>query len=115
VDDTDLPALYNGALFLAYPSLYEGFGMPPLEAMACGIPVLTSNGSSLPEVVGEAGVYVEAEDVQSIAAGLLLLLEDAALRQEMAKKGMERAKLFNWQRAAEETTAVYTNIVNLGE
>lgn len=113
VDDADLPALYNGALFLAYPSLYEGFGMPPLEAMACGIPVLTSNGSSLPEVVGEAGVYVEPEDVESIAAGLLLLVEDASLRQELANRGLERAKLFNWQRAAAETTAVYQYVAGI--
>jgi glycosyltransferase involved in cell wall biosynthesis len=109
VDDVDLPALYNGALFFVYPSLYEGFGMPPLEAMACGIPVLTSNGSSLPEVVGDAGILVEPDNIQSIAEGLSLLLEDS---QELARKGIERAKLFNWQRAAEETTAVCQQIAS---
>jgi glycosyltransferase involved in cell wall biosynthesis len=112
VDDADLPALYNGALFLAYPTLYEGFGLPALEAMACGTAVLTSNVSSLPEIVGQAGVYVEPKDIESITQGLRLLLDDNQLRQELVEKGVERAKSFNWRKAAEETTAVYTNLIN---
>ncbi len=112
VDDADLPALYNGALFLAYPSLYEGFGLPVLEAMACGTAVLTSNVSSLPEIVGQAGVYVEPGDVQSITDGLLLLLDDALLRRELADKGLARAKDFTWRKAAEETTAVYAHLIH---
>ena len=80
--------------------------------MACGIPVLTSNGSSLPEVVGDSGILVAPDNVQSIADGLLLLLEDNTLRLELARKGIERAELFNWQRAAEETTAVYQQIAS---
>jgi glycosyltransferase involved in cell wall biosynthesis len=115
VDDADLPALYNGALFLAYPTLYEGFGLPALEAMACGTAVLTSNVSSLPEVVGGAGLLVEPDDTQSIVEGLVKMLEDVSLRQEKSRLGLVRAKEFTWQRAAEETTAVYKKIINLGE
>lgn len=111
VAEADLPALYNGALFLAYPSLYEGFGMPPLEAMACGTAVLTSNTSSLPEVVGEWGLLVEPEHTDSIAAGLQKLIDDTSLRQRLAQGGLQQASQFTWQKAAQDTVNCYQQIV----
>ncbi|MBN1484694.1 MAG: glycosyltransferase family 4 protein [Chloroflexia bacterium] len=100
--DEDLPALLNLALALVYPSLYEGFGLPPLEAMACGTPVLTSDAASLPEVVGEAAVLVDPLDVAGIAAGLRRLIEDGALRQSLRAAGLERARGFSWERSARQ-------------
>ena len=100
VPQEDLPALYNLALALVYPSLYEGFGLPPLEAMACGTPVLTGRVSSLPEVVGEAAVLVDPADVSSIREGLQRLLEDEALRERLRQAGPERAREFTWEKAA---------------
>lgn len=110
VDDTDLPALYNGALFLAYPTLYEGFGLPALEAMACGTAVLTSNVSSLPEVVGDAAVLVDPTDVESIANGLQTLLDNTTLRKQLEWAGQQQAAQFSWEKAAENTLAVYQNV-----
>ncbi len=107
VPDDDLPALYNLAMALAYPSLYEGFGLPPLEAMACGTPVMTSAVSSLPEVVGEAAVLVEPTDTDSIREGLGRLLADAALRARLRTAGLERARAFTWERAAEKLLAAF--------
>jgi len=98
--------LYSGALAFVYPSLYEGFGLPPLEAMACGTPVLTSNVTSLPEVVGDAGLLVDPYNVEAIAHGIRRLVEDSALREELKRKGLERAKQFTWERTAELTWAV---------
>jgi glycosyltransferase involved in cell wall biosynthesis len=103
----DLPALYAGATLFLFPSLYEGFGMPVLEAMACGTPVLTSNVASLPEVAGDAAVQVDPYDVGSIADGILRLVEDPALREVCIRKGLERAKGFTWERTARATLAVY--------
>lgn len=100
VPQQDVPALYNLALALTYPSLYEGFGLPPLEAMACGTPVLTSDVASLPEVVGKAAILVDPKDVDSIAEGLQRLLADAALRAELRAAGLIRAREFTWERAA---------------
>jgi len=106
VADELLPALYSGALAFVYPSLYEGFGLPPLEAMACGTPVLTSNVTAMPEVVGDAGLLVDPYDVEAIAHGIRRLVEDSALREELKRKGLERAKQFTWERTAELTWAV---------
>ena len=106
VADELLPTLYSGALAFVYPSLYEGFGLPPLEAMACGTPVLTSNVTSLPEVVGDAGLLVDPYNVEAIAHGIRRLVEDSALREELKRKGLERAKQFTWERTAELTWAV---------
>lgn len=97
VPSEHLPALYRGAVAFAYPSIYEGFGIPPLEAMACGLPVLTSNTTSLPEVVGDAALLVNPESVKEIANGLLRLVCDDELREELKLKGLERAKLFSWK------------------
>lgn len=107
VADADLPALYNGATIFAYPSLYEGFGIPVLEAMACGVPVLTSTVSSLPEIVGDTGLLVEATDVQAIAAGLQQLVEDAALRCDLSTRALQRAAQFTWRATAQATLGAY--------
>jgi glycosyltransferase involved in cell wall biosynthesis len=107
VPDDELPLWYNAADVMAFPSLYEGFGLPVLEAMACGTPVLTSGVSSLPEVAGESAAYVEPESVESIAAGIASLLRNKAERERMSRLGLARAKKFTWQRTAELTADVY--------
>jgi glycosyltransferase involved in cell wall biosynthesis len=107
VADGDLPALYNLADLFVFPSLYEGFGLPPLEAMACGTPVITSNASSLPEVVGEAGLMVEATDVKALAEAMKRVLEDDVLREGMIAKGLEQARQFTWQKAAAKLLNLY--------
>lgn len=101
----DLPALYTGALAFAFPSLYEGFGMPALEAMVCGAPVVASNVSSLPEVVGDAGLLVDPTDEAALANALARVADDADLRTELRARGLARAKLFSWERCARETLA----------
>lgn len=100
VDDRDLPALYNLAWAFVYPSIYEGFGLPALEALACGTPVVTADNSSLPEVVGDAAVLVRADDCDSIADGIRQVIEDSALRRRLRAGGFERASLFTWEQAA---------------
>jgi len=107
VPDNDLVALYSGATVFAYPSLYEGFGLPVLEAMAAGVPVLASNVSSLPEVAGDSAVLVDPCDEQAIADGLSRLLADRAFREELARRGRERERTFTWARTAETTLASY--------
>jgi alpha-1,3-rhamnosyl/mannosyltransferase len=107
VPDAARPALINGARAFVYPSLYEGFGLPVLEAMACGIPVLASNVSSLPEVVGDAGVMVDPENVDMIASEMAKLWQDDALRRDFAAKGLDRARHFSWERTASQTLSVY--------
>lgn len=111
VEQEELPLWYNAADLLAYPSLYEGFGLPPLEAMASGTPVLTSNTSSLPEVVGDAGILVDPQNADEIARAMLKVLRDKGLQEEMQKRGLERAKRFTWQGAAEETVRVYEEVM----
>ncbi|HXK33714.1 MAG TPA: glycosyltransferase family 1 protein [Dehalococcoidia bacterium] len=111
VPDDDLPALYSGATAFAFPSLYEGFGIPVLEAMACGVPVLTSAVSATAEVAGDAALLCDPESVESIRDGLRRLLTDASLRADYAARGQKRASEFSWARAAEETRAVYERVV----
>jgi glycosyltransferase involved in cell wall biosynthesis len=106
VGDEYLPALYSGALSTAYPSLYEGFGLPPLEAMACGSPVLTSNVTSLPEVVGDAAVLVDPLQTSSIGQGLVALIGNERLRESLRQKGLAWVKRFSWDRTAAETWQV---------
>lgn len=102
-----LKSLYSGATTLVLPALYEGFGLPPLEAMACGTPPSVSNISSLPEVVGDAGVYFDPSSVDSIAEGLMKILGDKQLQEELSKKGLERAKQFTWDKTAQTILNVF--------
>jgi glycosyltransferase involved in cell wall biosynthesis len=113
VIDADLPALYNAASLLTTPSFYEGFGLPALEAMACGTPVVVSNRSSLPEIVGEAGILVDPDDLDSIAQALARVLTDGVLRTQMREQGLARAAQFSWERAAQETLAVYGQVLRM--
>ncbi len=109
----ELLRLYNGAVALAYPSLYEGFGLPPLEAMACGTPVLSAATSSLPEVVGDAGLLLPPLDVAAWSQALWRVASDGALREELRRRGLARAARFSWRRAAEQTLAVYREALGL--
>ncbi len=114
IPDEDLPALYSGAVAFVYPSLFEGFGLPPLEAMACGTPVVTSGAASLPEVVGDAGVLIDPHDVCSLAEGIRRLVEDRALQETLRGKGFERAKQFTWDRTARLTWDVLQRAAQSG-
>jgi glycosyltransferase involved in cell wall biosynthesis len=111
VPDATLAALYRLATVFAFPSLYEGFGLPPLEAMACGTPVVTSRASALPEVVGDAAVLVEPNSVEDIADGLARVLGDDALQADLSRRGKERARQFSWERAARATHAGYLRVL----
>jgi glycosyltransferase involved in cell wall biosynthesis len=112
IPEKDLPFLYNVADLFVFPSFYEGFGFPPLEAMACGTPVITSNTSSLPEVVGDAGIMVNPHDVDKLAEEMLKVLTKEGLRQDMINRGLERAKLFTWEKTAQETMSVYEEVLS---
>jgi len=107
VKEADLPAMYAGAALFVYPSSYEGFGFPVLEAMACGTPVITSNVSSLPEVAGDAGLLVDPLDVAALAGAMRRVLSDGDLRQGMRVKGLEQAARFTWEETARRTLQVY--------
>jgi glycosyltransferase involved in cell wall biosynthesis len=107
VSPADLPALYSGAAAVVYPSLYEGFGLPVLEAMACGAPVLASATSCFPEVAGDAALLVDPLDAEAMSAGIWSLLSDMPLRSTLVQRGRARAATFSWERAARETLAVY--------
>jgi glycosyltransferase involved in cell wall biosynthesis len=106
VKQEELPALYSGALALIYPSLYEGFGLPPLEAMACGAAVVTSNGTSVPEVVGNAALLVDPENTGALADAMHRIVVNDGLRQTLRTKGLIRARKFGWERCARETRDV---------
>lgn len=114
VAEEDLPLLVNGAEVVVYPSLYEGFGLPPLEAMACGTPVITSNTSSLPEVVGDAALMVDPQSVEELSLAMERVLSDISLKEEMIHKGLERAKMFSWEKVAKETIKVYEDVCRCG-
>ncbi len=107
VADEDVSALYSSAVAFLYPSLYEGFGLPPLEAMQCGVPVITSNTSSLPEVVGQAGIMVDPSDSDALAQAMLDICNDTSLCQSMVERGLQQAARFSWQRCARQTVAAY--------
>jgi glycosyltransferase involved in cell wall biosynthesis len=112
IPDSELERFYARASILAFPSLDEGFGIPVLEAMARGLPVLTSNTSALPEVAGDAALLVDPMETESISTALNRLIEDETLRRELSRKGLERSKLFTWERAATETWTAYTELLS---
>jgi glycosyltransferase involved in cell wall biosynthesis len=111
-DDADLPALYSAAACFAFPSLYEGFGFPVLEAMACGTPVLTSTLSSLPEVAGDAALIVDPYSTEAIASALERLIEDSDLREQLVRRGLEQAQRFTWSASAETLRRIYYSLLN---
>jgi glycosyltransferase involved in cell wall biosynthesis len=110
VSEADLPALYTGALCFVYPSYFEGFGLPPLEAMQCGAPVIAGNRTSLPEVVQDAGLLVDPFDKDALAAAIARLIDDANLRARLRVKGLERAKHFSWRETARLTLKAYERV-----
>ncbi len=113
IPNEELVYLYNAAKLFVLPSLYEGFGLPPLEAMACGTPVIVSKVSSLPEVVGDAALLVNPEDTDGLTVAMWRLISDENLRREMRAKGLKRAQTFSWERAARATLGVYRQVTEL--
>lgn len=111
VPDADLSTLYSGATAFIYPSLYEGFGLPVLEAMQCGTPVITSNTTSLPEVAGDAGILVDPQDQAALCQAMLNLLGNRQLCHELSQKGVERASNFSWEKCAADTVAAYKEVI----
>ena len=112
VAEEDKPALYSGAVAFVFPSLYEGFGLPVLEAMACGTPVVASNRASLPEVVGQGGLLVDPTDVDGLAAAIEAVLVDEGLQAELGERALAQAARFSWERTARETLAVYRKVIS---
>ena len=114
VPDEDVVALMNLASVFVYPSLYEGFGLPPLEAMACGTPTVVSDATCLPEVVGDGAIIAPAEDVEGLAQAMIRALSDRELRRSLQRRGRARAREFTWERAARETLAIYESVAGPG-
>ena len=112
VEDDDLPLFYNGASLFVYPTIAEGFGIPPLEAMACGTPVISSNTSSLPEVVGDAGILIDPYNIKDLAGAIYKVLSDKNLQEKMKIEGLKRAKVFSWKKTAKKTLNVFTDVYN---
>ncbi len=111
VQDDDLPILYRQATAFVYPSLYEGFGLPPLEAMACGTPVITSNLSSIPEVVGDAAILIDPYNTAEIAQAIASVLKNEGLRDNLRTNGLVRSRLSNWDKTARETLSLYQEVI----
>lgn len=111
LDYDELELLYNSATVLLYASVYEGFGLPILDAFSCGLPVITSNVSAMPEVGGEAAIYADPYSVEDIKKKLKMVMEDQSLRDEMIRKGLERVKQFSWENAAKETAQLYERLM----
>lgn len=107
VPEAEKPLWYNAAEVFCYPSLYEGFGLPPLEAMACGVPVIASTAASLPEVVGDAGILIDPQDTPGLSEAMHALFQDASFRTELAERGCARARQFSWPETARQTTQIY--------
>ncbi len=114
VQEDDKPAIYRGAAAFIYPSRYEGFGLPVLEAMACGVPVVASNASSIPEVVGSAGILLPPDDAEGMAGALLQLVQDDAFRAEMRRRALEQARRFSWEETAHRTLEAYRDSLGNG-
>ena len=112
LSDDEMPYLYNAASLFVYPSFYEGFGLPVVEAMACGTPVIASNVSSLPEVLGNAGILIDPNNIEEIALAIQNILEDDKFRHELIEKGLTRAKDFSWDKAAQETIKIYKECID---
>jgi glycosyltransferase involved in cell wall biosynthesis len=113
VPDEDLPAIYSAATVFVYPSFFEGFGLPPLEAMQCGTPVITGNRTSLPEILGDAGVMVDPYDVNALADAIERLLNESELRSQLSRRGLAQAKRFSWEKTARDTLKVFERVVSL--
>lgn len=113
IEDSDKGALMSGALALVFPSFYEGFGFPVVEAMICGTPVIASDSSSLPELVGEAGLLVDPHDVNAISAAMRQCSDDSKLRESLIRKGKQQAAAFTWQRAAKQLHVVFDEIQHM--
>lgn len=111
VDEADKPALYRSASVFVYPSRYEGFGLPPLEAMACGVPVVVGNGGSLPEVVGDAGYILPPDDTRSFGAAIITCIVEQSVADGLRERGLAQAKKFSWEQTARETAAAYEAVV----
>ena len=111
VTDEELGGWYGRASLFAFPSLDEGFGIPVLEAMSRGLPVLTSNRSALPEVAGDAALLVNPDETEEIAAGLNRLIGDVKLRAELSRRGLQRSRSYTWERAASDTWGVYRELL----
>lgn len=111
IHDDDMPALYTMAGALLFPSLYEGFGLPPLESMACGTPVITSNTTSIPEVVGDAAILVDPGNIAEMTGALEMLMSSAGLRDDLIARGKERAAQFTWEKTARETRRIYGEVL----
>jgi glycosyltransferase involved in cell wall biosynthesis len=111
IPDADLPAIINAATVFAYPSFYEGFGLPVLEAMACGTPVITSNVSSLPEIVENAGIMIDPSSMDELRERLIEVLKNDSLRENLRRKGLEQAKKFSWRDTAKRTLEIYEQLV----
>ena len=115
IDEADLPACYQLAELFVFPSLYEGFGLPPLEAMACGTPVVSSNSSSLPEIVGEAGLLFDPTDTAALTETVRCVLSDADLRADLSRRGLQQAQKFSWAKTADETEMIYQRLYDEGQ
>lgn len=112
VDESNLPLVYNAADLFVFPSLYEGFGLSPLESMACGTPVIASNRSSIPEVVGDAGILVDPLDIDELTEKMVDVLNNEDIKKDLSKKGLERSENFTWEKCAEQTLKVYNDVLN---
>ena len=111
VTEEDLVTLYNYSKVFLYPSLYEGFGLPPLEAMSCGTAVITSNITSIPEIVEDAGMLIDPCDDEQLKSALLLMLSDEKIRSDYIERGFNQVKKFSWRRMAVETLKIYKSLM----